>query len=255
MRGPELPANSTSIREGTTAKGSTHASLQGGFCPNQSSSSPGATFSFWLSPLCQSEGYTEDWGWQSPSSHLLPCFTGAQCSTALCPPGQHQLLEQHSPPRPNPPAPEGLPLPTGAPWSNAGMSTGLGGPGAPPHPAGGTARSQLCHSEAAFGREAAAQGDVRGCSPQHHSKHSGTRQPTAQPSPRNRRQFAELRMGADRVLLSWGEATLHKSPLVLSQRAELRDGLLVHFPAIAAGVSPALLGSKRRRGESPAQLL
>lgn len=37
--------------------------------------------------------------------------------------------------------------------------------------------------------------------------------------------------------------------------AELRDGLLVHFPAIAAGVSPALLGSKRRRGESPAQLL
>lgn len=126
--------------------------------------------------------------------------------------------------------------------------------GSPP-PAGGTARSQLCHSEAAFGREAAAQGDVRGCSPQHHSKHSGTWQPTAQPSPRNRHQFAELRMGADRVLLSWGEATLHKSPLILSQRAELRDGLLVHFPAIAAGVSPALLGSKRRRGESPAQLL
>lgn len=119
--------------------------------------------------------------------------------------------------------------------------------GSPP-PAGGTPRFQLCHSEAAFGREAAAQGDVRGCSPQHHSKHSGTRQPTAQPSPRNRRQFAELRMGADRVLLSWGEATLHKSPLVLSQRAELRDGLLVPFPSNSSWGLTSITGEQKEKG-------
>lgn len=131
-----------------------------------------------------------------PSSHLLPCVNGAQCSTAPCPPGQHQLLEQRSPPQPNPAAPEVPPPPTGAPRSDAGMSAGLGAPRAPP-PAGGTARSQLCHSEAAFGREAAAQVDVRGCSSQHHSKHSGTQKPTAWSSPpQGRCQFAELRMGA-----------------------------------------------------------
>lgn len=67
-----------------------------------------------------------------PSSHLLPCVNGAQCSTAPCPPGQHQLLEQRSPPQPNPAAPEVPPPPTGAPRSDAGMSAGLGAPRAPP---------------------------------------------------------------------------------------------------------------------------